>query len=123
MVKSTRSTEAILEISRSSDGGLPASLISAAYRASRRMRIWLVLNAVSPAEVDAVLDRVVREDGYDGFDVRYVRGADAAIALYGNDVEPHVFALSADLRSRLVSHGIAVHHVSDAEAFLAQAVG
>jgi len=50
----------ITEISRGPDDSLPAELLTSAYVASRRGRIVLVLNDISPFEVDDILDLCVR---------------------------------------------------------------
>lgn len=53
------STFAILDIHRQADGRLPEEMIRLAYKASRRVRIALLLDDVSPAEVDRLLDPLV----------------------------------------------------------------
>ncbi|SCW72365.1 hypothetical protein SAMN02927924_02334 [Sphingobium faniae] len=49
----------ILEIARQPDGSLPDRLLELAYRASQRGCIMLLLNGISPFEVDAALDPLV----------------------------------------------------------------
>ncbi|BAV65648.1 hypothetical protein [Sphingobium cloacae] len=49
----------ILEVARQPDGSLPDRLLELAYRASQRGCIMLLLNGVSPFEVDAALDPLV----------------------------------------------------------------
>lgn len=51
----------ILEITRRQNGALPDRLLNLAYRASQRGRIMLLLNGISPFEVDAALDPLVRQ--------------------------------------------------------------
>jgi hypothetical protein len=55
------STFAVVGIHRQSDGGLPDAMIRLAYRASRRARIALLLDGVSPAEIDRLLDPLVAQ--------------------------------------------------------------
>jgi hypothetical protein len=52
---------AVVEIDSSQKGRLPVGRIRQAYRASRRGTVALVLNGVSPAQVDRALDPIVRE--------------------------------------------------------------
>lgn len=105
---------AILEIQRKPDGEIPAALISAAYRASQFRPVMLVLGAVSPGEVDRVLDPVVARNGRHHRGVVYVNTSDATVlnAAAGNSL---VFATSDEFRSKLASHGIAFRDVSEAE--------
>lgn len=51
--------QAVIEITSSSDGRLPARLLSEAYRASDCGMIILILNGVAPVAVDGLLDHVV----------------------------------------------------------------
>lgn len=51
----------ILEITRTQNGALPDRLLQLAYRASQRGRILLLLNGISPFEVDAAIDPIVRQ--------------------------------------------------------------
>lgn len=50
---------AVVEIDSSQTGRLPVGLIREAYRASRRGTVALVLNGVSPEQVDRALDPIV----------------------------------------------------------------
>lgn len=51
----------LLEISRKQDGSLPDRLLELAYRASQRGRVILLLDGISPFEVDAALDPLVHQ--------------------------------------------------------------
>ena len=55
-----RGTIAVLEVRADGAGAAPADLICSAYRASRAGTIVLVLDGVSPAQVDRALDPLVR---------------------------------------------------------------
>jgi hypothetical protein len=57
-----RGLAAIVEVSSTRSGRLPVGLIRDAYRASRRGTVALVLNGVSPDEVDRALDPIVKEE-------------------------------------------------------------
>ena len=57
----TRQLTAVVEIGSTRSGRFPVGLIRDAYRASRRGTVALVLNGVSPAEVDRVLDPNVKQ--------------------------------------------------------------
>jgi hypothetical protein len=50
---------AVVEIERTSAGGVPSDLVRLAYTASRRGCIALLLNGVTAEEVDAVVDDLV----------------------------------------------------------------
>jgi hypothetical protein len=54
---------AVIEVRADPKGEAPNGLIRAAYRASREGTVVLVLNGVSAAQVDRVLDSVVPEVG------------------------------------------------------------
>jgi len=114
MRQANNKVAALLEIGRKANGEIPASLISAAYRASRSTSIMLALDAVSPAEVDEVLDPVVARNGYDVCGVLYVKVSDDA-ALTGAASAARVFASSHGFRAKLAERGIAFQDVSEAE--------
>lgn len=58
----SRGLAAIVEVSSTRSGRLPVGLIRDAYRASRRGTVALVLNGVSPDEVDRALDPIVKQE-------------------------------------------------------------
>jgi hypothetical protein len=113
-----RRVAAILEIRRCANGELPTSLISAAYRASQFKPVMLVLDSVSPEEVDNVLDPIVAASRHHLCGVIYVRKNDEAAVLtsVGNAVP--VFASSEDLCAKLAARGIAFDDVVNAEDLL-----
>ncbi len=51
--------QAVIEITRDPDGGLPAKLILEAYRASAHGVVVLVLREISPPAIDRILDDLV----------------------------------------------------------------
>jgi hypothetical protein len=114
MMRQTAEVAAILEIQRKSNGEIPTALISAAYRASRSRPVMLVLDAVSPGEVDKVLDPVVARNGHHHRGVVYASTNDATV-LNAAAGASRVFAASDAFRSKLASRGIAFQDVSEAE--------
>ncbi|TPG15181.1 hypothetical protein EAH87_15655 [Sphingomonas koreensis] len=65
---------AVLDIHRRADGVLPEEVIRTAYKASRRLRIALLLDAdVSAADVDLLLDPLVKQCRLDIPGLVYVR--------------------------------------------------
>ena len=112
----------LLEIERQADGAIPASLITAAYRASRLTPVMLVLDSVSTVEVDRLLDPVVEGAGRHHRGVVYARLADDAIVLESAAAASSVFASSEGFRAKLASRGIDFRDVSEAELALGQAI-
>jgi hypothetical protein len=109
---------ALLEIRRDHLGQIPRSLISTAYRASRRHPVMLVLDAVTPREIDAVLDPVVADTFRDYRGVIYARSGDDSAILAGAVGASRVFASSPAFRAKLESWGIAFEDVARAEPAL-----
>ena len=110
---------ALLEIGRDQNGNIPGDLISAAYRASRNKPVMLVLDCITPREVDAVLDPMVgatyRE--HRGA-VLYANSGDDQAVLAGATAASRVFAATASFRAKLRSWGIAYEDVSRAAPVL-----
>src|SRR5688500_4686018 len=82
---------ALLEIGRDPTGNLPSSLISAAYRASRQKPVMLVLDEITPREIDAVLDPIVTGSHRDHRGVIYASVADDRAVLAGATAASRVF--------------------------------
>ncbi len=78
----------------------------------------LVLDAVSPKEVDAVLDHVVDSTYREHQGVIYTQASDDIAVLAGAATATRVFAASADFRAKLLSWGIPFEDVSRAEPLL-----
>ena len=112
---------ALLEIGRDPSGNIPQALISAAYKASRTRPVMLVLDEVSPREVDAVLDPFVTSTYRDHRGVIYASAADERAVLAGATAASHVFAASTGFMAKLMSWGIPFEDVSRAEPLLADA--
>jgi hypothetical protein len=110
----------LLEIRRSAGGEIPEALISAAYLASASATVMLVLDSVSPSEVDAVLDPVVAGAGRYHRGVVYANARDDAAILNVAAAASRVFAASPAFRAKLASRGIAFEDVSRAESVLAK---
>jgi len=110
--------EALLEIGRDPSGKIPGALISAAYRASRRNLVMLVLDAVSPKEVDAFLDPMVAGTHREHRGVIYAQATDDDAVMAGAATATRVFAASPDFRAKLVAWGIPFEDVSRAEPLL-----
>jgi hypothetical protein len=107
----------LLEIGRKANGEMPTALISAAYRASRATPVMLVLDAISPNEVDQVLDPLVAGNGRNLRGVIYATSDDSKVLAFAAAAS-RVFAASERFRSRLAEHGIAFEDVSRAELAL-----
>lgn len=97
----------VLEIRRQDDGSVPAALIAAAFRASQTAAVMLVLESVSPGEVDRVLDTVVSGSDLAVPGVRYADVRDDAVVLPVAAQAGRIFAGSAGFRRNLDAHGIA----------------
>lgn len=118
MAFATHPVAALLEIARDPSGRIPGALISAAYRASRLKSVMLVLDAVSPIEVDAVLDPMVAGSYREHVGVIYAQATDEHAVLAGAATATRVFAASPDFRAKLLSWGIPFEDVSRAEPLL-----
>ena len=111
---------ALLEIGRDESGNLPQALISVAYNASRTRPVMLVLDAVTPREVDALLDPIVTSTYRDYRGVIYASARDERAVLAGASVAVHVFAASAGFMAKLMSWGIPFEDVSRARSVLTE---
>ena len=111
----TAKLAAVVEIGRDNAGRIPEELISASYRASRKKTVMLVLDAISPREVDAVLDPVVADTYREHCGVIYAQVSDDQAVLTGAVTASRVFAASAYLRAKLDSWGIRFEDISQAE--------
>ena len=123
MAFATPPVAALLEIGRETDGSLPGQLITAAYRASRSQPVMLVLDEVTPREVDAVLDSMVASTYRDHRGVIYARSGDDQEVLAVAASASRVFARSAQLRAKLSSWGIPYEDTSRAAVRLDQEPG
>lgn len=111
---------ALLEIGRDTSGLIPRELISAAYRASRAQTVMLVLDAVSPREVDAILDPMIGDTYREHCGVIYAKSTDERAVLSGAATAKHVFAASAGFRAKLAAWGIPFEDVSCAAPLLVE---
>ena len=109
---------ALLEIGRDRNGNIPRALISAAYRASRVKPVMLVLDAISPKEIDAVLDPIVTRTYREHRGVIYARASDDRAVLAAASAASRVFAASPNFMAKLMSWGIPFDDVSRAEPLL-----
>ena len=109
---------ALLEIGRDPNGNIPQSLISAAYKASRTRPVMLVLDAVTPKEIDAVLDPIVTGTYREHRGVIYAQANDEPAVLAGATAAMRVFAASPDFMAKLMAWGIPFEDVSAAEPSL-----
>jgi hypothetical protein len=104
---------AVLEVGRQPDGALQAGLIAAAYRASLAAPVLLVLDRVSPAEVDKVLDDVVRSSPLNRPGVRYADVEDDATVLAAATRAHRTFATSDRFRAKLEARGLRYHDLTN----------
>jgi hypothetical protein len=108
----------LVEIGRGPDGQVPASLLSAAYQASSASHVMLVLNSVSPTEIDSVLDPVVAKHGHMHRGLVYATLQDEAAVLSVAARAVRVFAATDDFRAKLASEGIQFQDLEAAEVAL-----
>src|SRR5262249_17669148 len=101
------------------DGALQGGLITAAYHASLAAPVLLVLDRVSPAEVDKVLDNVVRSSPLNRPGVRYANVEDDATVLAAARQAHRVFASSDCFRANLETRGLRYHDLAGVECDLA----
>ena len=119
MISSSAGFIAVLEVGRQPDGALQGGLIAAAYRASLAAPVLLVLDRVSPAEVDEVLDDVVRSSPLNRPGVRYADVDDDATVLGAAKRARRIFASSDCFRAKLETRGLRYHDLTDLECELA----
>ena len=118
MFQASSRVSTLLEIGRTANGEIPESLISAAYNAGRSTPVMLVLDSVSPAEVDRLLDPAVKRSGLGHRGVVYANLRDEGAVLNVAASASTVFAASERFRAKLVSRGIPFRDVSEAEPVL-----
>lgn len=111
---------AVLEVGRQADGAVQGGLIAAAYRASRVAPVLLVLDRVSRAEVDKVLDHVVTTSELNRPGVRYAEAEDDATVLAAAEQARRVFASSECFRAKLEARGLRYHDPRDLEPDLSE---
>lgn len=119
MISSSAAFIAVLEVGREPDGALKGGLITAAYNASLAAPVLLVLDRVSPAEVDKVLDDVVRSSRLNRPGVRYANVEDDATVLAAAKQAHRIFASSDCFRAKLEKRGLRYHDIADLECDLA----
>jgi hypothetical protein len=115
VISSSAGYLAVLEVARQPDGGLRGGLIAAAYHASLAAPVLLVLDRVSPAEVDKVLDDVVRSSPLNRPGVRYADVEDDATVLAAAKQAQRIFASSDCFRAKLETRGLRYHDLTDVE--------
>ncbi|WP_340267122.1 hypothetical protein [Sphingobium mellinum] len=94
----------LLEIARRPDGSLPDRLLQLAYRASQRGRVILLLDGISPFEVDAALDPLVHQLPLDIPGVVYHEELDDPILSEVAEQAPLVFLSSTAARRHPALH-------------------
>jgi hypothetical protein len=119
VISSSTEFIAVLEVGRQPDGALQSPLIAAAYHASRAARVLLVLDRVSRAEVDKVLDSVVTASELNRPGVLYADGEDDATVLAAATHARRIFASSDGFRAKLDARGLRYHDLTDLERDLA----
>lgn len=92
---------------------MQVELIAAAYRASLAAPVLLVLDRVSPAEVDEVLDDVVRSSPLNRPGVRYADAEDDATVLAAATRAHRTFASSDCFRAKLEARGLRYHDLTE----------
>jgi hypothetical protein len=107
---------AVVEVSREPDGSVPEELITAAYHASRDVAVLLVLDSISRAEVDRILDRVVSPADLDMPGLIYADGANETVVMRAAMRASRIFASTDTFRSMLQSRGLRYSHPADADS-------
>jgi hypothetical protein len=97
---------------------LQGEVIAAAYHASLAAPVLLVLDRVSPAEVDKVLDDVVRSAPLDRPGVRYAAVEDDATVLAAATRARRTFASSDRFRAKLEARGLRYRDLADLDCEL-----
>lgn len=97
---------ALIEVAAGGGSNDPQALLSFAYRVSRTGRVLLVLNGLSRAQADRMLDTVVRDEGLDVAGLQYVDGSDHATVVRLAAAARTVVAVSEPLKSLLENSGI-----------------
>jgi len=118
VISSSAAFIAVLEVGRQPDGALQGALITAAYNASLAAPVLLVLDRVSPAEVDKVLDNVVRSSPLNRPGIRYANVEDDATVLAAAKQAHRIFASSDGFRAKLETRGLPYHDLTDVECDL-----
>jgi hypothetical protein len=109
---------AVVEVGRQPNGALQGELIAAAYHASLAAPVLLVLDGVSPAEVNKVLDDVVRSSPLNRPGVRYADVEDDATVLPAASRAHRTFASSDCFRAKLEARGLRYHDLTDLDCEL-----
>jgi hypothetical protein len=123
VINSSAKFLAVLEVGRQSDGTLHGEAIAAAYHASLAAPVLLVLDRVSPAEVDKVLDNVVRSSPLNRPGVRYADAEDDATVIGAAKQARRIFARSDCFRAKLETRGLQYRDPTDLECDLAALIG
>jgi len=119
VINSSAEFIAVLEVGRQPDGAVQGAVITAAYQVSRAAPVLLVLDRVSRAEVDKVLDRVVTTSELNRPGVRYADAEDDATVLAAAKRAHRVFASSDGFRAKLDARGLQYRDFTDLERDLA----
>jgi hypothetical protein len=96
----------VIEIAPMPTGELPRTLMAAAYRASRRAAIMLVLRSTTRREVDRILDPVVRGEGINMKGLIYTDAEDERTVLEAARRASVVVASTEDFQRSLTATGI-----------------
>jgi hypothetical protein len=118
VISSSAGFIAVVEVGRQPDGALQGELIASAYHASLAAPVLLVLDRVSPAEVDKVLDDVVRSSPLNRPGVRYADVEDDATVLAAATRAHRTFARSDRFRAKLDARGLRYHELTDGDCEL-----
>jgi len=118
VISSSAGFMAVVEVGRQPDGALQGELITAAYHASLAAPVLLVLDRVSPAEVNKVLDDIVRSSPLNRPGVRYADAEDDATVLEAASRAHRTFASSDCFRAKLDALGLRYHDLTDLDCEL-----
>lgn len=98
----------VIEVLAEPGGTAPRGLLGAAYRASREGTVVLVLNGVSPTQVDRALDSVVARVGGGVAGVAYCTPANLERLLLEHGWPTVAFVVTRTIAAPLTEHGVRV---------------
>lgn len=110
----------VIEVRAEPGGTAPRGLLGAAYRASRDGTVVLVLNGISPTQVDRALDSVVAHVGGKVAGVAYCTPATLERLLQDRGWPEIAFVGTRQIAAPLTRHGVRVLSPDSAAGALAE---
>jgi hypothetical protein len=122
MISPTSRFFAVVEVVRQPDGDVQGDVIAAAYRASAAVPVLLVLDRVSRAEADKVLDHVVTRSQLNRPGVRYAEADDEVTVLEAAKNARRIFASSDRFRAKLDARRLPYQDLTELDSISASFV-